>query len=272
MKLAILYTSYRQFRELDFAPAFFERALRLREEADILFHCNNGTIDQAALREKLAKIPAKSLTVRFEPQQNTGGYPYGQFEAIRDLWNHVDLSQWDWIIHIHPDLFIADEKPLLAAIEKAEAGGKEMLVTKCFGHRSPTFATDFFAFKPLSKIRPVFDSYLPLLATPLVVPLEALFFIEVHRAGVAYDIALRFLHGHYHKDIDQLGVWHEHQLDRLPAYLRDPSGRWNITRKQAFLHPKLAARTFAEWIGRRLHKIPQEPLSKQLTRIEPADD
>ncbi len=269
MKLAILYTSHRQWEELDFAPAFFARTTRLKLEADVLFHCNNADVSESAIREKVAQIPAKSVYVRYEPQQNTGGYPYGQFEAIRDLWNHLDLSQWDWIIHLHPDLFIADERPLLEAIEQAERDGKEMLLTKVMGHRSPTFATDLFAFKPLPKIRPIFDSYLPLLATPIVVPLEALFFIEIHRALAAYTVAGRFAHGHYHRDIDRLGVWHEHNMDRVAAYLRSPRSRWATTIKQCLLHPRKAARIKVEWIGRTLYRMPQDPLLQQLTRIEP---
>jgi len=269
MKIAILYTSHRQWQELDYTPAFFERTERVKREVDVLFHCNNGEINETALCEKLAKIPAKSLHVRYSPQQNTGGYPYGQFEAIVDLWNHLDLTQWDWIIHFHPDIYIADERPLLAAIESAERDGKEMLLTKVFGHKSPTFGTDFFAFKPLPGFKAIFESYVPLLATPIVVPLEALFFIEVHRAGVKYIVAPRYRHGHYHRDFDGLGLWHEHNMRRIAAHLRKPSLRWWETMKQCLLQPTRAARTFAEWTGRSLYKIPQDSLAAQWTRIDP---
>ena len=177
------------------------------------------------------------------------------------------MTQWDWIIHFHPDIFIADERPLLAAIESAESDGMEMLLTKVFGHRSPTFGTDFFAFKPLPQFRAIFESYLPLLNTPIVVPLEALFFIEVHRAGARYAVANRYRHGHYHRDIDALGLWHEHNIERVAAFLRNPSSRWWQTAKTCLLRPQKSGRTAAEWIGRMLYKIPQDSLFKQWTRI-----
>ncbi len=271
MKIAVLYTSYRQFRELDFAPAFYARTTRLKAEADILFHCNNASIKEADLREKLSKIPARSLLIRHAPQQNSGGYPYGQFEAIVDLWNQVDLTQWDWIIHLHPDLYIADETRLLTAIEQADREGNDFLLTKVFGHRSPTFGTDFFAFKPKPQFKPIFESYLPLLKTPLVVPLEALFFIEVHRAGAKYTLGPRFAHGHYHRDIDGLGVWHEHDLDRLAAYLRKPGSRWWRTAGHCVRHPRSAFRAIMEFVGRRWYGMPQESLLKQWSRIEEGD-
>ena len=146
-----------------------------------------------------------------------------------------------------------------------------MLLTKVFGHRSPTFGTDFFAFKPLPKFRSIFDSYLPLLRTPIVVPLEALFFIEVHRAGANYAIGQRYLHGHYHRDIDGLGLWHEHDLDRLAAYLRKPSSRWWYTLKQCFLHPIEALRSLVVWCGRQFRHLPQDSLAAQWSRIEPRE-
>jgi len=271
MKIAVLFTSHRQFPELDFHPAFFDRTTRLKKEADILFHCNNAVIDEAALRQKLEKIPARSVTLRYAPQENTGGYPYGQFEAISDMWRFASLQQWDWVIHLHPDLFIADERPLLAALEAAEADGKQLLVSKVFGHRAPSFATDCFAFKPLPHIQPIFDAYRPFLKTPIVVALETIFFIEVHRSGVPYVIAPRHRHGHYHRDIDGLGVWHEHDLRRVAAYLKSPSSRWWYTAEHCLRHPWTALRTVTQSIGRSIKGIPQDSLPAQWSRIEEED-
>lgn len=268
MKIAVLYTSYRQFREFDLTPAFYARTQRLQREADLLFHCNNAEIDQAALRDKVEKIPVRSRLIRNAPQQNSGGYPYGQFEAIVDLWTHVDLSQWDWIIHLHPDIFIADEQPLLSAIESADRAGHDTLVTRIFGHRSPNFATDFFAFKPQPRFKAIFESYLPLLKTPIVVPLEALFFIEVHRAGANYAVAPRFASGHYHRDVDALGLLHEHDLPRVQAYLNNPNSRRWHTIKHCLAHPGQAVLTLVEFIGRKVYGKPQDSLWALLSRIE----
>ena len=268
MRLAILYTSHRQWAELDYLPAFFERASRLKHQVDILFHCNNGQIDEAALRDKLAKIPARSVTVRVSPSKNTGGYVYGQYEAMADMWDHVDFSQWDWVIHMHPDLFIADETKLFGVIDQAERAGAELIVSAVFGHRLPSFGTDCFIFKPVPAVRGVFDGYIPLLSTPIRIPTENLFFIEVHRARLKYLVVPRYAHGHYHKDIDRWGIWHEHNLRRVAAYLQKPSSRWRFTLQQALRHPYQAANAVAVWLGRIVYGIPQDGLGAQLSRIE----
>ncbi len=271
MKLAILYTSHRQWEELDFAPAFYERTTRLRGQFDLLFHCNNPAINETELRAKLEKIPAKSLFVRVAPSKNLGGYVYGQFEAMSDTWDHVDLTQWDWIIHLHPDLFIADENKLLAAIEAADKAGAQVLVSHVFGLWQPAFASDCFAFKPVPAMRAAFDGYRPLLATPTRVPTETLLFIEIHRAGVKYFISDRFLHGHYHREIDRWGIWHEHDLRRVAAYLRKPSSRWWYTVGYSLRFPLQLGRILADWIRRKIYKRPQDGLPQLLSRIEPPE-
>ena len=56
MKLAILHTSFRQFRELDFLPEMFRRLPRLGTSAHVIYYCNNGKISRAALEEKLTAL------------------------------------------------------------------------------------------------------------------------------------------------------------------------------------------------------------------------
>ena len=269
MKLAILYTSHRQLRELDHAPAFYERSPLLKNQVDVLFHCNNAAIDESVLRDKLSKLPVGRMEVRIAPSQNVGGYVYGQYEALGDLWDHIDLSQWDWIVHLHPDLYLADPVKLLAAIEAADQANVPLLVSRVFGLGQPAYATDCFAFKPVPTMRTIFDGYKPLLATPIRVPTERVFFYEVIRSGLPHLVRDRFTHGHYYRDIDCWGVWHEHDLRRIEAYLRKPSSRWKYTALNCLGDLRETFTTLTVWAGRNVKHRPQDSLMAQWTRIEP---
>jgi len=266
MKLAILYTSYRQFRELDYLPEMFRRAAQLRSTASIIFHCNNAEISQPELAEKLAKIPCQSMDFIYAPQKNRGGYPYGQFEAIGDVWDKL-ASHFDWVIHLHPDVFVMDEEPLLAALKKADSEKADILVTPTFGLKHPSFATDFFAFRPDAVPRAVFESYRNFDRTTIVVPLENLFFVEILRARLNYSVAHRFAHGHYHRDIDQLGLWHEHDLRRMDLYRKKNWLRWLPTFGRCLRRPYLTTRFVLNWFNRKIRGQAQDTLAQQLTAL-----
>jgi hypothetical protein len=266
MRLAILYTSYRQWRELDYLPEMFRRLPVLPTSCDIIYHNNNSALAKDLMAEKLARIPCASMDFIYSPQKNEGGYPYGQFEAIDDAWHRLEC-RFDWVIHLHPDVFVLREEPLLAAIREADHARADLLVTPTFGLRAPSFATDFFAFRPIPSVRPVFASYRNLAGTDIVVPLENLFFVEVHRARLKYVVAHRYAHGHYHRDIDQLGLWHEHNLIRMDLYLKKPWRRWLPTVGRCARRPYRSLRFILNWAGRKWKGVPQESLARQLTAI-----
>ncbi len=266
MKIAILYTSFRQLAELKYFPRLFAKNRKLLDGADIVYHNNNRDFTPAQIQAALAPIGFKNLKVIYSPQQNVGGYPYGQFEAICDSYQALLDGGYDWVIHLHPDIFIIDENKLLAEIEKAEVAGADMLVCSTFGHKAPAYATDFFCFKPRSTPIAIFESYRAFLTTPIVVPLEYLFFNEIFRAGVKLHVAHRFLHGNYTRDIDQLGLWHEHNLRRIELYLQNPEHRWKTLTGTIFRKPNLALRVLRIWWQNRRKGLPQESLKAQLTR------
>ena len=264
MRLAILYTSYRQFRELDFLPEIFRRSPKLSSDATIIFHCNNSKISQVEMAKKLARIKYLALEFVYSPQKNVGGYPYGQFEAICDVWDKL-IGRFDWVIHLHPDVFIMDENLLLQEIVKAQAANADLLVTPTFGSKHPSFATDFFAFRPSKIPKELFNSFEPLIRAPAVVPLEHLFFNEVHRHQINYTIVQRFRDDHYHRDIDLLGLWHEHDLRRVKIYFKEPRLRWIYTALNPFRKPYRTMRLLLRQSARRMAGSPCESLAKQLT-------
>ncbi|MGA3067183.1 MAG: hypothetical protein ABSF29_10085 [Tepidisphaeraceae bacterium] len=265
MKIAIFYTSYRQFRELEWTPEFFRRNRRLSSEIDVIYHCNNAGISKGELQARLAKIPCKSMTLLHHPC-NEGGYAYGQFEAICDAWETLHSGGWDWVIHLHPDIFITDGDRLLKTIE--EAGEEVSLITApVFGLTEPAYGTTFFAFRPGRMPKEVFGCYVDFVGEPIVVPLENLFFTEVHRQKVAVKSVMQYRGGVHFYDPDHVGLWHEHNLERVPLYLREPGLRWKVTRRKVLGHPLAALTTLRSWLRRRRQGIAQDSLAQYLTFV-----
>jgi hypothetical protein len=275
MKLAILYTAYRQFDELDFAAEFLEQSRNIKN-SDLIYHCNNGEIKKETLAQKLEKLPCNNLYFIYNPKSNSGGYAYGQFEAICDAWDIIQRGEYDWIIHIHPDVFVVDEKLLLSALYQADKDGKSLVVTKNLGYNYPAFSTDFFAFRPKVIPKSVFESYkylipdgIPLSSNPScsTFPLECAFFFEIYRHKVSFHLANRFISGDYHRDIDCLGLWHEHNHKRVKRYFDHPSKRWSETIIRVFNRPRYSFSFVREWLWRTKNKLPRDPLAKMLTKV-----
>jgi hypothetical protein len=266
MKLGILYTAHRQLDELDFAGRFLESAPVLKQ-SQIIFHCNNSAISSENIAQKLAAWPVASVQLIHSTIANRGGYAYGQWEAILDSWEALQDKHLDWVIHLHPDVFLANEQPLIAAIESVHAAGMELLVSRTFGTKTPAFATDFFAFRPSKIPRDLFASFEPLIGAPAVVPLEHLFFNEVHRHKIRYSMVQRFHDDHYHRDIDLLGLWHEHDLRRVKIYFKHPCLRWIYTAATPFKKPYPTARLLLHQWTRRITNLPCERLVKKLTSV-----
>jgi hypothetical protein len=49
MKILLLYTGHRQWRELDMIPWFMSRTQVLKE-SEVVYHCNNAAIDRFELK------------------------------------------------------------------------------------------------------------------------------------------------------------------------------------------------------------------------------
>lgn len=265
MNIAILYTAHRQFRELEHMAFFFERAQHLRGNVDIIYHSNNPLIGEEALRSRLAAVPCRSL--RLVCSQENCGYGYGQFEAIDEVWDILQEGGWDWIIHLHPDIYIANDSAVVQSLVEADASGCDAILTRNLGHGHPSFATDFFAFKPSAFQRVIFQSYRSLRHESTIVPLEVLFFVEVLKANTKFRLVDRFKHGHFHRDIDHVGLWHEHDLRRIERYRQAPASRWIVTAGRVLLHPFSALHVILLWLYRVLMRKQQDELRKQLTTV-----
>ncbi len=271
MNIAILYTSYRQFEELDFAAEFLQQTGYLKQ-CDIIYHNNNKSIDVDALNQKLSQLPCRKLRFIYNPVANSGGYLYGHLEAICDAMNAIEDGYYDWVIHLHPDVFIVNEELLLTTLKEASAQDKVLVVTRNFGSHSAAFGTDFFAFRPSETIRAVFQSTLnsfsKMVAEKVAIMNETVLFHEVYHHQVPFYLAKRYVADVWHRDLDCLGLWHEHDMSRVRAYLENPSARWRRIPVRCLRKPKQALYIAKEWLQSYQSDQPNESLLKLLTKVE----
>jgi hypothetical protein len=265
MKICILITSHRQLRELEFIPRFFECHNYLREHAVIIYHTNNPEIPNLLIEDKLAKVSCNGLVVKRSTQNS--GYFYGNFEAIVDSYDLILEGNYDWVIKIHPDVFIVDEQPLLDCLRQSK--DVDFIATKMFGDASPAFSSDFFAFRPQSIPKSLFEIYLNFdrKTENLNIGEEYLLYFEIKRQNIKHLIVERFISGKYHRDIDLLGLWHEHNLERVSLYLKEKSFRWLITIQRCMTNPVSSILEITKYMIRKSKGRKQDSLGKQLTLI-----
>jgi len=265
MRLLILFTSYRQIEELDYQAQFLRKCNFLSAHSDVLFHCNNRQIPIDSIQEKLKQLPVNNTQVIYG--SNQGGYLRGQFQAIADTFTLGIFDSYDFVIHLHPDIFIVDEKPIVEIINSRLARQSDICVARIFGNSDPSFATDFFIFRPSIILAKLFSSYTDfdeIFESPL--PLERIFYQLIHKLNIKYLEVERFKLGRYFRDIDELGLWHEHRLLKVRLYFKSPQLRYILTVSDFFKNPKLSLAIFRDYILRKYKGEKQDNLLKLLSR------
>lgn len=261
-KILLLYTSFRQVEEIGIQAVFIENGSFVKERADVLLACNNMALASDTLWRELSKIPVRNRHL-VQEDWNCGGYARGQFEVLHQL--EATLRGYDLVIHLHPDIFIADDRALRYLADRCITTRTALYVGKIFGDLDPSFGTDFFAFRPQFLPRSFFRWYVDY-DQSISTPLERVFYQMVKKAGVPYEIVNRFERGFYYRDIDLMGLWHDHDIQRVRAYIKHPSLRHLRTVRHCLLrNRRLALAIMWHFIRRKLRREAQEPLLKQLS-------
>ncbi|MDC7223959.1 MAG: hypothetical protein PQJ60_09475 [Spirochaetales bacterium] len=214
MKILLLFTAYRQFREYEYQAFFINRLSRLKENMDLMILCNNREMPRDRLEEQIASIPLESKNITI-CDTNEYGYMRGQFEVLAK--NEDKFRRYDYVIQLHPDVFITDEKVIFPLLEESRESEEAFFVSRCFGTDSKKYSTDFFIFKPALIPENFFRMCLE---NPLPVDqgAEPVLFDVIQSEGISHRIIDRFNNFISHKDIDNLHVWHEHNLKRVELY------------------------------------------------------
>ena len=216
MKILIFLASHRQLDEFKYFNIFLEKTKELKTMCDLYIHINNPRISQRVLNYyKEFKIKNKKIYITTK----NSGYASGGMEAINDSYKMGIFNNYDYVIHMHPDVFITEETELIKLLKDNLNNNKVFLVTKYFPWKTfEHYATDFFIFKPKLLKNNIFDDENLYKFKPDKV--ETFFYNILIKNNINCLLVKRFNNDHwYPRRIDNLKLWHEHDLNKIKKFL-----------------------------------------------------
>lgn len=210
MKSLFFYTGHRQLKEIAYSIAFLKS--QSLPECDFVFHCNNKNINPLDFKHNVDLIGGKFIWTN-----KNSGKAFGPIEAISDCYSL--FNQYKYVIHLHPDVFIHDIKPIMALLNE-EFDVCVQPVNK------DQYCFDFFIFRP--------GTILKGCDTPPQTQTK----VNKNNNDVEF-IPESFLYEHInslplpkikymdrydnptfgYNGIDKMGLWHEHDLEKVEKYL-----------------------------------------------------
>eukprot|EP00241_Pyramimonas_parkeae_P005169 CAMPEP_0114268244 /NCGR_PEP_ID=MMETSP0058-20121206/25826_1 /TAXON_ID=36894 /ORGANISM="Pyramimonas parkeae, CCMP726" /LENGTH=349 /DNA_ID=CAMNT_0001386351 /DNA_START=101 /DNA_END=1148 /DNA_ORIENTATION=+ len=254
MKVALLYTCHRQFEELRFTGAFLRRCDPLLRDADVFLHCNNGEMDPSLLQQALDTLPNPTKCL-LHTEENAG-YKWGPLQQVSACLPM--LSEYDYCIHMHPDVYITDDTKLVQLLkDHHEDGSTAILVPPEDGNTAilvnclhaahvldndkaktlsasgegdvPAYSFDFFILRPKFLGSDIFGAYkdeariAALAAEGRDFP-EMMFHDTILAEGTPHVVFQRHTNPSAGREgarfIDDFGLWHSHNNFQVERFLK----------------------------------------------------
>ena len=229
MKVLLLYTSHRQVKELKIAQFLYNKDPFLKT-MDILFHCNNPDIDKYAVTEILNGFESPNIGTIFTSVNS--GANTGVAEAINSVYDQ--LADYDYVIHLHPDVFILSSEKLQQALESNDPEQTDFIaweINREYGmppgkRRTLEYASDFFIFSPKERNN-IFKDYVQYWTDNPHIQgqpgansgCERFLGYQTQKYGVNVAYLDRGLYGGMRTELEPLGIWHCHNLRQIEQYL-----------------------------------------------------
>lgn len=221
MKTAFFLTCYHHVEELSLYVHFFLKSPEIVSTCDMIVYCNNPEISQDQICLALQDFPQDRLKV-IRSTQNCG-WQFGSFEGL--IAHQELLMGYDIIVHTHQNVYMVQGHLILNLLQHFYSQKEIIVVSEvyagAFVNKSPqlVYATDFFMFKPAEIFWRLFSDYKTMDSE--MIAEEFLKFVLV-KNGVPRLIAKRFYARYFHRELDYLGLWHEHDKLRVQNYLNNP--------------------------------------------------
>ena len=214
MKVLLYITGHRQLIEYYFFCEFLNRTNTMKT-FDVFIHCNNKNISSDLLKlYQMFPNKNKHLYVTSE----NAGYRMGGVEAVSAGWEMGIFDRYDYVIHLHPDVFITDEKPIINVLEEHLNKDVNFLVTTV--HPPPcTFAAfDFFIFRTKNIPQNIFLEEMRTYEHPPELYLRNM----LDKYNVKYKYIKRFENNKSdpRRIDDNLKLYHEHDMRKVQNLLQ----------------------------------------------------
>jgi len=144
MKILLFITSHGQLKEYNYFSKFLKK-LNLNKICDVYIYCNNTNISNEIV-DYYKNFDQKNKYLLITSLNS--GYRVGGVEAVS---NGIELGifkEYDYVIHLHPDVFITDDAYLTQVLEENLHNDTVFFITKSIPNDDHFFSFDFFIFKP----------------------------------------------------------------------------------------------------------------------------
>lgn len=214
MKVLILITGHQQNIEYKYFGQLLERCDFLSsDQCEIFIHsnCKHNDISENVkyiLNKKNVYITDKNA-----------GYRLGGIEAVGDAIDMLNLanpdSEYDYVIHVHPDVFITNDTILMEILNEELESENVFIVNKSFPDKY-SYSFDFFIFKPRKLHINIFKNYETWTKSPEIFIRQTLL-----SNGITHRIIKRFDDDNYEpRRIDLNLMWHEHNLHKVDQFIK----------------------------------------------------
>jgi hypothetical protein len=214
MKVLLFITGYRQLEEYKYFSTFL-KTLKLNSICDVFIYCNNPEIYPEIVHYYQGfdqKNKRLFITTR------NAGYMTGGVEAVSEGFEMGIFKDYDYVIHLHPDVFITGDKYLTEVLETHLEDDVAMFITKSIPDDPRFFSFDFFIFKP-KFLRNIFKDELYVFKDGP----EHYMYDMIMKHEVNYMFIDRFDNNNWkpRRIDDHLKLYHEHDLDSVRQMLKD---------------------------------------------------
>ena len=215
MRVLLFLTGFGQVKEYDYFRRFLGRLAGLRDLCDVFIHCNNPDIS-ADIVTHFKAFPQKNK--RLHITTTNAGFTMGAVEAVSNGIETGLFRDYDYVIHLHPDVFITNDAGIVNLLRSNLENHDVFFVNRSLPDDARFFSFDFFVFKPRLLLRNIFRDELH---TYHGWPEHYLHDMLI-KHDVRFQIVKRFDDDNWmpRRVDDHLGLYHEHDLDRVEALLQ----------------------------------------------------
>jgi len=135
MKLLLFITGHRHLDEYNYFSIFLKQ-LELNSMCDIFIYCNNSEIQNDVINyyQNFSQKNKKLLITTLN-----SGYRIGGVEAVSQGIEMGIFNEYDYVIHLHPDVFITDDLYLKEIFSKNIDNDIVFFITKSLPNNETFF-------------------------------------------------------------------------------------------------------------------------------------
>jgi hypothetical protein len=146
MKVLFFYTGHKHSKEMIDQGHLLRKHEFLKKVSSVFYYNNNYNKDHIEnIENSLKNMPVKYRSYHTE---KNAGYYLGLFEGLEYGYENKIFDEFDYVIHIHPDVYILDESRIKEILEEYLHKKVSFIVFRDNNEGRETYFSDIFVFKP----------------------------------------------------------------------------------------------------------------------------